>query len=54
MPQGSTVATTYQVGLESQEQAYVAESWLLGCGNEREPALPEVPHPKIPGGEVQQ
>ena len=27
MAQGSTGATTYQVGLERTEQAYVAESW---------------------------
>ena len=30
MAQGSTGATTYQVGLEGTEQAYVAESWLTG------------------------
>ena len=51
--QGSTGATSYQVGLERTEQAYVAESWWLGCGNKREPALHEVLHPKSPGGEVQ-
>ena len=53
MAQGSTGTSTYQVGLERTEQAYVAESWWLGCGNKREPALHEVPHPKSPGGEAQ-
>ena len=48
MAQGSTGATTYQVGLERTEHTYVAESWWLGCGNKREPALHEVPHPKVP------
>ena len=49
MAQGSTgPTTTYQVGLERTEQEYVAESWWLGCGNKREPALHEVPHPKVP------
>ena len=32
MAQGSTRATTYQVGLERTEQAYVAETWWLGVG----------------------
>ena len=45
MAQGSTGATTYQVGLKRTEQAYVAESWWLGRGNKREPALYEVPYP---------
>ena len=49
---GSTGATTYQVGLERTVQAYVAESWWLGCWNKKEPALHEVPHPNSPGGEV--
>ena len=53
MAQGSTEATTYQVGLKRTEQAYVAESWWLGCGNKREPALHEVPHSKSPGGQAQ-
>ena len=48
MAQGSTGATTYQVGLERTGQAYVAESWWLGCENKREPSLHEAPHPKIP------
>ena len=51
--QGSTGATTYQVGLERTKQAYVAESWWQGCGNKREPALHEVPHPNSPGGHAQ-
>ena len=53
MAQGSTGAITYQVGLERTEQAYVAESWWLGCGNKREPALHELPLPDSPGGEAQ-
>ena len=32
MAQGSTGATTYQVGMERTEQAYVTESWCLACG----------------------
>ena len=53
MAQGCTGTTTYQVDMERKEQAYMAESWLLGCGNKREPALHEVPHSKTPGREVQ-
>ena len=51
--QGSTGAITYQVGLERTEQAYVAESWWLGCGHKREPALHDLPHWNSPGGEAQ-
>ena len=40
--QESTGATTYQVGLERTDQAYVAESWWLGCGKKRKPALHEM------------
>ena len=54
MVQGSTGATTYQVRLERTEQAYMAESWCLGCGNKRKPASHEVPHPKSPEREAQQ
>ena len=53
MAQGSTEAITYQVGLERTEQAYVAESWWLACGNKREPALHELPHQNSPWGEAQ-
>ena len=53
MAQGSTGTTTFQVGLERIEQAYVADSWCLGCGKKVEPALREAPHPKSPGGEAQ-
>ena len=53
MAQGSTGANAYQVGLEGTEQAYVAESWWLQCGNKRKPSLHEVPHPEFPGGEAQ-
>ena len=53
MAQGSIGATTYQVRLERTEQAYVAESCWLGCGNKREPAVHEVSHPNSPGGEAQ-
>ena len=53
MAQGCTGTTTYQVDMERKEQAYMTESWLLGCGNKREPALHEVPHSKTPGREVQ-
>ena len=51
--QGSTGATSYQVGLERTEQADVAESGWQGCGNKREPALHEVPHSSSPGGQSQ-
>ena len=51
--EGPTGAITYQVGLERKEQAYVAESWWLWCGNKRAPALHELPHPNSPGGEAQ-
>ena len=44
----------YQVRLERTEQAYMAESWCLGCGNKRKPASHEVPHPKSPEREAQQ
>ena len=47
MAEGSPGPTTCQVGLERTEQAYVAESWWLGCGNKRQPSLHEVLHPKI-------
>ena len=53
MAQGSTGTTTYQVGLERTEQAYVAESWCLGCEKKGEPALHEALHPTSPGGEAQ-
>ena len=51
--QGFTGTTTYQVGLERTEQAYVAESWCLGCEKKGEPALHEALHPTSPGGEAQ-
>ena len=35
MAQGSTGATTYQLGLERSQQAYVVESWWLGLGIRR-------------------
>ena len=53
MAQGSTGATTYQVGLERTEQAYVAERWWLGYGNKRQPVLHEIPHQKSPGEQAQ-
>ena len=53
MAQGFTGTTTYQVGLERTEQAYVAESWCLGCEKKGEPALHEALHPTSPGGEAQ-